>query len=113
LKVVTTPLRNPRFSLLKIGWRLASAVAREALIKSTKNNGADPEKFRNDLYKIACTTLSSKLLKAEKDYFANLAVDAIMRLKVLKLNLKDFLILAGKWELGGYSHHQEGWRVSS
>lgn len=42
---------------------------------------ADPEEFRKDLINIARTTLSSKVLAADKDYFANLAVDAVLRLK--------------------------------
>lgn len=43
---------------------------------------ADPEKFRADLFNIARTTLSSKVLSQDKNYFANLAVDAVLRLKV-------------------------------
>lgn len=42
----------------------------------------DQEKFRQDLFNIARTTLSSKVLSQDKDYFANLAVDAVLRLKV-------------------------------
>merc|ERR1712072_1320607 len=38
-------------------------------------------KFREDLMKIAKTTLSSKLLKHEKDHYAELAVNAVLRLK--------------------------------
>lgn len=41
----------------------------------------DPAAFRTDLMNIARTTLSSKVLSADKDYFANLAVDAVLRLK--------------------------------
>lgn len=63
------------------GWRLARNIAREALEESAVNNVDDDEKFRADLVRIAMTTLSSKLLTHEKDYFANLAVDAVMRLK--------------------------------
>lgn len=33
---------------------------------------------------IARTTLSSKILTQHKDYFSNLAVDAVLRLKVKK-----------------------------
>merc|ERR1719396_153239 len=44
------------------------------------DNGNDPVKFREDLMKIAKTTLSSKLLKHEKEHFAQLAVDAVLRL---------------------------------
>ena len=42
----------------------------------------DPSRFRQDLVNIARTTLSSKVLSQDKDYFANLAVDAVLRLKV-------------------------------
>jgi T-complex protein 1 subunit beta len=37
--------------------------------------------FKEDLLNIARTTLSSKLLNVEKDHFAELAVDAVLRLK--------------------------------
>jgi T-complex protein 1 subunit beta len=37
--------------------------------------------FRQDLLNIAKTTLSSKILTGDKEHFAELAVDAIMRLK--------------------------------
>ncbi|KAA3488991.1 T-complex protein 1 subunit beta [Gossypium australe] len=39
------------------------------------------EKFKSDLMKIAMTTLSSKILSQDKEHFAQLAVDAVMRLK--------------------------------
>jgi T-complex protein 1 subunit beta len=42
----------------------------------------DPVAFREDLLAIARTTLSSKVLAADKDYFAELAVSAVLRLKV-------------------------------
>jgi chaperonin GroEL (HSP60 family) len=45
-------------------------------------NSKDAEKFRQDLLAIARTTLSSKVLAADKDYFAELAVSAVLRLKV-------------------------------
>lgn len=44
---------------------------------------SDPTTFRSDLFNIARTTLSSKVLSQDKDYFANLAVDAVLRLKVM------------------------------
>ncbi len=37
--------------------------------------------LKSDLMNIARTTLSSKILTHDKDHFAKLAVDAIMRLK--------------------------------
>ena len=45
------------------------------------------DKFRADLMNIAMTTLSSKILSQDKEYFAELAVDAVLRLKVCKLLL--------------------------
>lgn len=56
-------------------------AAREALKDSARNHGGDESKFRTDLVNIAMTTLSSKLLTQHKEHFANLAVDAILRLK--------------------------------
>ena len=43
---------------------------------------ADPTKFREDLLNIARTTLSSKILVHHRDHFSNLAVNAVLRLKV-------------------------------
>ncbi|CAH1798138.1 unnamed protein product [Owenia fusiformis] len=63
------------------GWRKATDVAREALTSFARDHGSDPVKFREDLMNIARTTLSSKILTEQKDYFSNLAVDAILRLK--------------------------------
>lgn len=63
------------------GWRIALSTAHEALVKSARDHSSDPEKFREDLLNIARTTLSSKLLTHEKNYFAELAVNAVLRLK--------------------------------
>jgi T-complex protein 1 subunit beta len=63
------------------GWRLATEAARTALIQAAHSNGEDAEKFKEDLLNIARTTLSSKILAQEKDHFARIAVDAILRLK--------------------------------
>lgn len=63
------------------GWRLARAEAQKALEASAEDHSSDEALFRNDLLNIAQTTLSSKLLAHEKQYFAELAVDAVLRLK--------------------------------
>ena len=66
------------------GWRLARAEARKALeecaadMMDQANNEAQ---FRQDLLQIAQTTLSSKLLTHDKKHFAELAVDAVLRLR--------------------------------
>lgn len=84
------------------GYRIASKAALKALEEAAVDNRcvihvledveedaeakhcmcrADEVKFRQDLFNIARTTLSSKVLSQDKDYFANLAVDAVLRLK--------------------------------
>lgn len=63
------------------GWRLARVEAKKALEESAQDHSTDPVQFREDLLEIAQTTLSSKLLTHEKQYFAELAVDAVLRLK--------------------------------
>jgi len=45
------------------------------------DNFDDEEAFRADLKNIAMTTLSSKLLRSERELFANLAVESVLRLK--------------------------------
>merc|ERR1712216_251343 len=63
------------------GYRAALAFARKKLESLAQDHGANEAAFREDLLKIAKTTLSSKLLKHEKDHFATLAVDAVLRLR--------------------------------
>jgi len=63
------------------GYRKALAAARKKLDSLAQNHKDDPAAFREDLLKIARTTLSSKLLQHEKSHFAELAVDAVLRLK--------------------------------
>ena len=63
------------------GYREASKVARAALESSAKDNSSNPEAFREDLLNIARTTLSSKILSQDKEHFAQLAVDAVLRLR--------------------------------
>ena len=63
------------------GYREASRVAFDALEKSANDNSKNSGLFRRDLINIAKTTLSSKVLSQDKDYFAELAVDAVLRLK--------------------------------
>lgn len=62
------------------GWRKARDEAKRTLNEISMDNSKDVEKFRNDLFNIAMTTLSSKLLKHDKERFARLAVDAVLRL---------------------------------
>jgi len=78
-KLVTTNRIHPQTVIE--GFRIASKVALNVLDKNARDNSSNPEAFRKDLVNIARTTLSSKVLAADKDYFANLAVDAVLRLK--------------------------------
>ena len=76
------------------GWREAFKVAYAALEASAKDNSSNPEIFKKDLLNIARTTLSSKVLSHHRDFFSELAVNAVLRLKVSKhlLRLKrEFL----------------------
>ena len=63
------------------GWRAAAKIALGALEKSAKTNEEDPKKFREDLIKVASTTLNSKVLAMEREKFAEIAVSAIERLR--------------------------------
>lgn len=72
-------------------------MAREALEKSAKDHGKDKEAFRKDLINIARTTLSSKILTQKKQFFAELAVNAVMRLRG-RNNLESIQIIKS---LGG------------
>jgi T-complex protein 1 subunit beta len=63
------------------GWRKARDVARKVLTDIARDNSTNEEDFKKDLKNIAFTTLSSKLTLDVRDQFANLAVDAVMRLK--------------------------------
>jgi len=63
------------------GYRKAAEAAKAALEFSAKDHGSDEVAFREDLLNIARTTLSSKILTQHKDYFSNVAVDAVLRLK--------------------------------
>jgi len=63
------------------GWRLAREEAQRVLREIAMDNSANEEAFRRDLKNIAMTTLSSKLLLHDREAFANLAVEAVLRLK--------------------------------
>lgn len=64
------------------GWRKAVAAARQALEESSFDaSKSEPTILREHLMNIARTTLSSKILAQHKDFFAQLAVDAVLRLK--------------------------------
>jgi len=63
------------------GYRIASRAALDALEQSSVDHSKNPEAFKNDLLAIARTTLSSKVLAHDRDQFAKLAVDAVLRLK--------------------------------
>lgn len=63
------------------GYRIACKAALGALDKVSVNHESDSELFRQDLLNIAKTTLSSKILSQDKEHFAELAVNAVLRLK--------------------------------
>ena len=63
------------------GWRKARERALQVLRANSFDNSEDEKQFHEDLMNIARTTISSKLLTYEKEHFAKLAVDAVLRLK--------------------------------
>ncbi|KAJ8612040.1 hypothetical protein MRB53_037683 [Persea americana] len=63
------------------GYRIASAAALKALEATAVDHSADKALFRKDLVSIARTTLSSKVLAQDREHFAELAVDAILRMQ--------------------------------
>ncbi|KAM0545627.1 hypothetical protein ACHAPJ_011242 [Fusarium lateritium] len=77
------------------GYRIASQAALKALEGSAVDHSKNPEAFRKDLLAIARTTLSSKVLAQDRDQFAELAVDAVLRLKTTDLNHIQIIKKAG------------------
>jgi len=63
------------------GWRIALNAAKTALENAAIDLNNNEAELRAQLLNIAKTTLSSKILSQHKEFFANLAVDAILRLK--------------------------------
>lgn len=74
------------------GFRIARDRAIEALDRVAVDNAANKQQFRADLINIAKTTLSSKILSQDKEQFAELAVDAVLRLNGLT-NLNNIQII--------------------
>ena len=63
------------------GYRIANNVALKALEEIAVDHSKDKDMFRRDLTAIARTTLSSKVLSQDRNHFAKLACDAVLRLK--------------------------------
>lgn len=63
------------------GYRIASQAALSALEKAAVNHSGNQEAFKKDLLAIARTTLSSKVLSQDRNHFAELACEAVLRLK--------------------------------
>ena len=63
------------------GWREARKTAQKVLEEIATDNHENLELFRKDLKNIALTTLSSKLLLHDREKFANLCVEAVLRLQ--------------------------------
>lgn len=63
------------------GYREAAQAAEAALKSGAFDHKGDESLLRGHLTNVARTTLSSKILTGEKEHFAKLAVDAVLRLK--------------------------------
>jgi len=74
------------------GWREALKVAQDALKKHADELKESGDQ-KDHLLQIASTTLSSKLLTYEKELFAKLAVDAVLRLDTKDPNMQHIQVL--------------------
>lgn len=63
------------------GYRIAATAALQSLEKIAVDNSSNQELWRRDLISIAKTTLSSKVLSQDRDHFATLSVDAVLRMR--------------------------------
>jgi len=64
------------------GFRAAATVAEASLSSGAIDHAKEsPQAFRDSLLRVARTTLSSKILTNDRDHFAELAVDAVLRLQ--------------------------------
>jgi T-complex protein 1 subunit beta len=89
------------------GWRLALQVARKTLESMAWDIQENPAEFRKYLFKIAKTTLSSKIVHVEHDLFAEMCVDAVLRLKGSG-NLENICIIKRQGGSMRDSFHAEG-----
>jgi T-complex protein 1 subunit beta len=94
------------------GWRLALDVARAALDSASIVIQQDE---RDILLQIAKTTLSSKLLTHEQDHFAQLAVDAVLRVHKpgTKGNLQHIQVLTKPGASLAHSYLEEGFLLDT
>ena len=63
------------------GFRIAHEECMKVLKSIYREHKVHDDAFRHDLLNISRTTLSSKLLTQQKEYFTKLTVDAVLRLK--------------------------------
>lgn len=63
------------------GYREAARAARQALEEAAIDLSSNEEALREAMLNIARTTLSSKILSQDKEYFAKMAVDAVLHLR--------------------------------
>ncbi|KAK4534520.1 hypothetical protein CDCA_CDCA02G0545 [Cyanidium caldarium] len=63
------------------GYRAACQEALRALEAAAVDHSADQQRFRDELRNIARTTLSSKLLAQARERFADIALEAVLRLR--------------------------------
>merc|ERR1719300_1609592 len=87
---------HPRIIIKSVRKATALALAKiqEIAVKIDKNN---PTEYRSLLEKCAATSMSSKLIHQQKDYFSKLVVDAVMMLdeQTLPLNMIGIKKVAG------------------
>ncbi len=85
-------------SIVARGYSLAGKKARE-ILKNEIAFSIDPDKDRETLRKIAITTMNSKGISGNKEFFSDLAVDAFSKVKSEKNNMaqvKNIVIVKKK-----------------
>ena len=85
-------------SIVARGFSLAGKKARE-ILKNEIGVAIDPEKDRETLKNIAITTMNSKGISGNKEFFSDLAVDAFSKVKSEKnnmTNVKNIIIVKKK-----------------
>jgi len=75
-------------SIVARGYSLAGKKARE-ILKNEIAVSIDPDKDKETLRKIAITTMNSKGISGNKDFFSDLAVDAFSKVKSKKDNMQQ------------------------
>ncbi|KAL0238693.1 hypothetical protein PCE1_004385 [Barthelona sp. PCE] len=89
--------------IINQGWGMAADLAVEKLALIAEDNRDNFDKFYADMLDVAKTTLSSKILNADREYFAKMCVDAVLRVESeANLDLISYVKVTGGSLLDSY-----------